>query len=165
MAYTCRSCGESHGDLPPSVGFDAPEAWLAVPEAERERRGECSTDSCVLDGEHFFILGCLEIPVLGGPGPFVWNAWSSLSRRNFERAVDLWTTTGRESEPPYFGWLSSRIPGYPETLNLKCRVHTRPVGERPKLELEPTEHPLAVHQRDGIPYERLREIVEAALHG
>ena len=103
MVYTCRSCGESHGDLPPSLGFDAPEAWLAVPEAERERRGEISSDTCVLDGEHFFILGRLEIPVLGGPGPFVWNAWSTLSRANFERALDLWQKLGRESEPPRFG--------------------------------------------------------------
>jgi hypothetical protein len=39
------------------------------------------------------------------------------------------------------------------------------VGERPLLELEPTDHPLAVHQREGIPFERLREIVAGAMHG
>ncbi|MGW1264432.1 DUF2199 domain-containing protein [Streptomyces drozdowiczii] len=33
------------------------------------------------------------------------------------------------------------------TLNLKTRVHTRPVGDRPFVELEPTDHPLAIEQR------------------
>ncbi len=30
--------------------------------------------------------------------------------------------------------------------------------QRPKIELEPTGHPLAVHQRDGIPLEKAWEI-------
>jgi Uncharacterized protein conserved in bacteria (DUF2199)/Protein of unknown function (DUF2500) len=59
---------------------------------------------------------------------------------NFERTAKLWKKKGRESEPPYFGWLSTSITGYPETVGLKTNVHTRPVGERPYVELEPTDH-------------------------
>lgn len=44
------------------------------------------------------------------------------------------------------------------------RVHTRPVGERPVIELEPTDHPLAVEQRTGITLDRVREIAAALLH-
>lgn len=73
-------------------------------------------------------------------------------------------TGGRESEPPFFGWLSTALPLYPETLHLKTHVHTRLVGQRPFIELEPTDHPLAVEQRDGITMERVREIAEALLH-
>ncbi|WP_330242116.1 DUF2199 domain-containing protein [Streptomyces sp. NBC_00525] len=43
-------------------------------------------------------------------------------------------------------------------------VHTRPVGERPFVELKPTDHPLAVEQRTGISPERVREIASALLH-
>jgi hypothetical protein len=43
-------------------------------------------------------------------------------------------------------------------------VHTRPVGERPFVELEPTEHPLAVEQRTGITLDRVREIAATVLH-
>jgi hypothetical protein len=44
-------------------------------------------------------------------------------------------------------------------------VHTQPVGERPLIELEETEHQLAVEQHHGITMSRVREIAEAALHG
>lgn len=54
---------------------------------------------------------------------------------------------------------------YPATtLYLKTHVHTRPPGRRPFVELEPTEHPLAVEQRTGISSERVREIASAVLH-
>jgi hypothetical protein len=41
-------------------------------------------------------------------------------------------------------------------------VHTRAVGLVPWIELEPTDHPLAVDQRTGITWERIREIAELA---
>jgi len=43
-------------------------------------------------------------------------------------------------------------------------VHTHPVGVRPEIELEPTEHPLAVEQREGITWERVDEIAAIMLH-
>jgi hypothetical protein len=49
-------------------------------------------------------------------------------------------------------------------LNLKTHVHARPVGQRPFIELEPTDHPLAVEQRSGITMARVREIAAAMLH-
>ncbi|MEU4303103.1 DUF2199 domain-containing protein [Kitasatospora aureofaciens] len=40
-------------------------------------------------------------------------------------------TEGRETEPPYFGRLTTELPIYsPSTINLKTMAHTRPVGER-----------------------------------
>jgi len=77
---------------------------------------------------------------------------------------DPWETNGRKSEPAYFGWLSTAVPTYPETLNLKTQVHTRAVGQRPFVELEETDHPLSVEQRRGIMEERVREIAEILMH-
>lgn len=71
---------------------------------------------------------------------------------------------GRESESPYFGWLVNSILGYPETASLKTHVHTQPVGLRPLIALEPTDHPLAVAQREGITMARVQEIVERVMH-
>ena len=76
----------------------------------------------------------------------------------------MWEVEGRENEPPYFGWLSTALPLYPETLHLKTNVHTRPLGQRPFVELEPTGHPLAVEQREGITMARVQEIAEVLLH-
>lgn len=88
----------------------------------------------------------------------------SLSRTNFQRALDHWTRAGRESEPPYFGWLSTALPYEPTTVSLKSHVHTQPVGQRPLVELEHTNHPLAVEQHHGITLDRVQKIAERVLH-
>jgi hypothetical protein len=145
-------------------GQPAPALWLQMSETEREKRGELSSDQCVVDDQHYFVLGRIILPVVDGPAPFCWLAWVSLSEKNFLRASELWHTQGRESEPPYFGWLQSALPYSPSTLDLKTRVHTQPVGERPLIELELTEHRLSIEQHRGISMARARELAEAALH-
>jgi hypothetical protein len=136
-----------------------------MPEAERRQRCLISSDQCIIDDEHFFIRGNLELPIIGSEELFVWGVWVSLSEANYNRASELLEQSGRESEPPYFGWLSTALPGYPDTVNLKTHVHTRPVGVRPSIELEPTDHLLAVEQRQGITWERIQELAVVVLHG
>ncbi len=138
--------------------------YFTIPEAERAERTLLSSDQCVIDDEHFFVVGNIDIPIIGAKELFSWDVWVSLSQKNFTRAHQLWKKRGRASEPPYFGWLSTLLPGYPNTLSLKTHVHTRAVGRRPFVELEPTDHPLAVEQRTGITWERVQEIAELVLH-
>ncbi|MFI6008037.1 DUF2199 domain-containing protein [Streptomyces sp. NPDC051243] len=103
--------------------------------------------------------------VIGSDEVFSWAAWVSLSRNDFARVMDFWDAPGRETEKPYFGWLSTDLfLCSPSTINLKTHVHTRPIGQRPFIELEPTDRPLAVEQRTGVTMERVREIAEAVLH-
>lgn len=163
--YHCNTCGQYHDELPMCFGPSAPALWYAIPEAERAERSELSSDQCVIDGKHFFVLGRIVIPVLDGPDPFVWLAWVSLSEANFLRTCELWEREGRESEPPYFAWLQSALPYEPTTLNLKTQLQTMPLGERPRIVLEMTDHPLAVEQHGGISMARVQQIVERALHG
>ena len=162
--FRCRTCGEYHEGPPLSYGFEAPAAWYDVPEEELEQRTKLVKNTCIVDDQYFFILGNIPLPIVGSDEEFQWTVWVSLSEKNFARAIELWEQPGRESEPPYFGWLSTSIPTYPDTLNLKTLVHTQPVGDRPIIELEPTDHPLAVEQREGITWERVREIAEFVLH-
>jgi len=135
--YRCRVCGEfhEHEEVPLHYGAAAPFAYYAIPEAERAGRTLLSSDQCVIDDEHFFIVGNIDIPIIGHTELFSWDVWVSLSKANFTRAHQLWKKPGRESEPPYFGWLSTLLPGYPDTLSLKTNVHTREVGQRPFVEL------------------------------
>lgn len=162
--YLCRTCGERHQEPALHYGFDAPAYWYGVPEQDRPSRCLLSTDLCVIDDQYFFILGNLELPIVGSAERFSWDVWVSLSVGNFARAGEVWEHPGREAEPPYFGWLSSSVPGYPDTINLKTMVHTRPIGIRPRIELEPTDHPLAVEQREGVTWDRIREIAERLRH-
>jgi hypothetical protein len=150
MSYTCKTCGQIHDGLPLSYGAEAPYHWYGLRKPEREKRSLLTSDQCIIDDEYYFILGRLEIPILNSNEIFCWLVWVSLSEANFKRAAKLWCNKGREKEPPYFGWLSTSLSGYPETIGLKTNVHTRPVGDRPFVELEPTDHPLAIEQREGI---------------
>ncbi|HYE21044.1 MAG TPA: DUF2199 domain-containing protein [Tepidisphaeraceae bacterium] len=162
--YRCATCGEHHDGPTLAFGLGAPDLYDQIPENERPTRAELTSDACVIDGEHCFVLGNIELPISGTDEKFVWSVWVSLSQLNFARATLLWEQPGRESESPYFGWLSSSIPTYPSTINLKTHVHTRPVGVRPLVELEPTDHPLAREQRDGITWERVHQITAAIEH-
>jgi hypothetical protein len=163
MSFTCTRCGETH-DIPMSFAFEAPIYWYGLPEGERSRGGVLDEELCIIDGRYYYIKGRICMPVHDSPDAFEWVVWVSLSEASFKRALAAWERSGREDEPPYFGWLSSDIPGYPTTLNLKTEVHTRPLGERPTVELEPTDHPLAVEQRTGISLARVLTIGEALLH-
>jgi hypothetical protein len=149
-----------------SYGTDAPAYW--DPSLAGDKSSTLGQEQCVIKDEHFFVRGRLVIPVTGAVAgtEFDWGVWVSLSRDSFTRALSLWTTAGREREQPYFGWLSTELPLYqPSTLSLKTRVHTQAVGQRPLIELEPTDHPLAAEQRAGITLARVQEIAETLLHG
>ena len=163
--FHCATCGQYHDEIPMCLGAAAPALWYALSEEERATRAELTTDQCIIDGEHFFVLGRILLPVRDGPEPFAWLAWVSLSRENFLRSCELWEAEGREAEPPYFGWLQSALPYAETTLSLKTSVQTMSVSMRPLITLEPTSHPLSVEQREGITMARVQQLVEEALHG
>jgi hypothetical protein len=156
MTFRCTSCGKDHDGLP-DMGMFAPDPYLDVPEAERAERTSFTVDRCVVrddDGEHYFVRGVIFIPVHGQNEPFGLGAWVSQSRTNFD------CYAANEEMAPTFGWLVNRMAHYEETtFLLRTRVHFRAGDERPTIELEPTDHPLAVEQRSGITIERAWEIV------
>jgi hypothetical protein len=140
---------------------------LAIPNAERDQRVELTTDGCVIDGPdrlEFFAKGLLEIPVVGETDPFVWGVWLSLSEESMTRYGELFADEYRNAGESFFGWLCNSVPGYPETQLLKARLHVRPYPQRPWVELEPTQHPLALDQRRGLTRERAIQIAERLLH-
>jgi hypothetical protein len=54
LSFRCSTCGELHDEIP-HLGSDRPDRWWAVPEDERDRRIELTSDTCIIDGEEFFI--------------------------------------------------------------------------------------------------------------
>ena len=160
--WTCSCCGKQHDELPLHWSDDAPLHYLDVPEAERATRTELTKSFCVVDGQAY-VRGLIEIPVNGHPDRFAWSAWASLSPASAESVTALWDSPDQERAGPFFGWLSSRLPLYPDTLNLKTHVHLRSPPIVPYIELERTDHPLAVEQRTGITVKRVIEIAEALL--
>jgi hypothetical protein len=163
LRYTCVRCGRIHEGVPSLVAA-APLYAASIPGAERATRCHLDADTCVVDERIFFVRGCLEVPILGAAEPFVWCVWVSLGRESFERFRAVIDAAQRAHEEPFFGWLSAALLGYPDTENLKTRVHLRNRGERPFVELEPTSHPLAVEQRSGITLQRVAEILATYHH-
>ena len=161
--FQCTFCNEWHDGIP-GYGAEAPLYYYSVPADERDSRCTLQSDTCVVDQEHFFVRGCLEIPVNGERDPFIWGVWVSLSKRHFDDFVAVFDAPQRTHIGPFFGWLSADLALYPSTENLKTRVHLRDNGVRPYIELEPNNHPLAIEQRSGITVARVAEIYSYQQH-
>jgi hypothetical protein len=149
----------------PSLGAHAPLSYYDIPESEREQRCDLGSDDCVIDGKHFFVRGCLEIPVVGESEFFTWGVWVSLSETSFTEWVKHFDNPMRSKVGPFFGWLNAWLKPYPETMNLKTHVHLRDNGIRPLIELESTDHPLSIEQREGISVARVAELYALVAHG
>ena len=159
--FKCSKCDDWHEGFP-DVGFDRPLYAAEVPEDERAARVFLNSDFCVVDNEHFFIRCVLLLPVRGLDETFGWGVWSTLSEKNFVRYQEAHLQDISDWDP-MFGYLSNRLPDYPDTLSLKLSVQTRTADLRPTVTLEPTDHPLAIEQRDGIALEDVLRIVQPFL--
>lgn len=160
LSFKCKTCGETHHGLP-DLAFDAPYYYQAIAQSERGARTKLTADFCQVD-DHYFIRTSLEIPIIGQAETFSYGVWLSVSEKNFLRYWELFDV----ADPPqdrYVGWVANQVPGYPNTLELKGAAHTRKTL-RPYLELEPSDHPLAVLQRDGIDLEDLVHICSEIMH-
>jgi hypothetical protein len=164
--WRCAGCERVHHGLF-DLGMDHPDPWPgdAAPESnEQVTRGTdvLTEDFCISDGS-FFVRAVLPIPLVGTSETFAYGTWSTLSEKNFWAYVETFDSGEQGGLGPWFGWFAHRLKGYPDTANLRCRVHPRPRRQRPRIELEPTDHPLSVESREGIGFDRLLDIY--ALHG
>lgn len=160
MSYRCATCGELHEDLP-DIGRGKPDHWWEVPEEERDRRVELTTDTCIIDDEDFFVRGVIEIPIHDYPESFGFGVWVSQNRENFYTYLANYDSS---DIGPFFGWLCTNIEYYEEdTLLLQTMVHFRGGGERPRIKLEATDHHLAVDQRNGITLKEAWKIVHCCM--
>ena len=166
--FVCAGCGALHHGLFDLV-FGWPEFWRGdrtpLPnESFRLDEDTLTEDFCSI-GEHVFVRCILSLPLVGGEEERVsFGVWSSLSSASFEVYYGNFNDDRQGKLGPWFGWFANRIPGFPDTLGLKCRVHPRDGRIRPFIELEPTQHPLAVAQRNGISLDRALEIFALAGH-
>ncbi len=146
--FRCSACGEIHRGMP-GFGADAPLSYYVIPEEQRSSRCVLGSDDCIIDDRWYFVRGCIEIPVHGESETFSWGVWVSLSETSYAQWADAFDLEQRSDIGPFFGWLNASLKPYPETLNLKTMVHLRDGGIRPAIELEPSEHPLAVETTRG----------------
>lgn len=137
---------------------------MGVPESEFSERVDLTKDQCVVDEEHFFVRGHLEIPITDLDTDFAWSVWCSLSRESFIDASLRWDDEDRVGTS-YFGWLCTDLPCYEEsTLNLKANVVFQQVGTVMRVELHECDHALCAEQTNGIDRKRVEAIAHQILH-
>lgn len=147
MTYTCSCCGEIHDDLP-DLSFDRPSYASDVADDEFDKRVNLNEDLCVVDDELYFIRGVIKIPIRENEQNLGFGVWVSLKKENFEAYLENYDTP---DIGPFFGWLSSEFKfGGEPTLSLKTMAHFQGNGQRPLIELDESDHPLSVAQRNGI---------------
>lgn len=162
--FQCHRCGQVHKGMP-RLGPGVPDSYHEVSTVEQAARCALSADDCVIDGTWFFVRGALEIPVAFEDEAFAWLVWVSLDVAGYKAWRAACDLPRRVPAGPFQGWLNTRLPGYPDTLNLKVRLHLREHGRHPFVEVEPTDHPLAVEQQGGIAAGRVVQLYTIAVHG
>jgi hypothetical protein len=157
-AAVCSICGQTH-DRFGALVMPSPDAWLALTEAQRSG-GLLDSDLCRTPGGDNFVFAILEAPLVGGPQPAVeFGVWAALGEDDFRRYYETYNDRDQSKLGPLAATLSNEIPGFAGSLGLKATVLPQDQGERPLLRLAAADHPLAVAQREGMPVQKVLEII------
>ena len=171
LRWKCGSCDEWHTGPCLDFGSDSPVYWDKEYEKNRtfadllppwKRKAEgtfLNADFCAIKDRDFFVRGIISLPIIGTAKNFRWGVWGSLSRENFRLVTERNNDPSRIELPPMFSWLSTRLPEYPDTLNLKMYAYIQPVGLRPEFELEHADHLLAQEFHHGMSPARVKELM------
>ncbi len=162
--FKCTQCDEWHVGMP-ALDTREPMPVASMTKAERQARCIESSDAFIVDKKDYYVRGCLETAVRGLPDGFSWGVWVSPSEASLITYLESYEVPNRSYLGPFVGWLVSVLPYDEPTFGLKTRVHLRDDGIRPFIEVEPTDHPLAIEQRDGMALQRLEQIYARCLHG
>ncbi len=165
MSFYCTICGKHHSDFP-AIACKVPDYYLNLPR-EKQVVSQVSEDFCIIDhGDQVdhFIRTVIAIPVIGIDQKLDYGLWVSLSERNFKHYYDHFN--GDSTDARYFGYISNRLPGYPNTLLLKTDVVCGGTGERPHLvpHRDRDNHPFVDAFYQGVTLdfalERLHEVLD-----
>lgn len=158
--YAC-ACGGNIDGIPLCYATDMPVYAEHMDLGERSERVILTNDTCVIDGEYFFIKGSICLPVHDIQKTFEWGVWLNVTKEDYLFMENNWLTRGRERIiPDAYGYLATQIPIYPETTNHIAMARTMHLGCPPLFGLQATDHPLSIEQKQGITLARVREIAE-----
>jgi hypothetical protein len=156
----CSVCGEEHEFASMEPTYRHPDAFLEVPPNEHELRTFGGKDERAIrtadDAERrYFFRAGMPMPVHGESEPCHWGVWVEVSDEAWERVRELWYESDQASEPPFQARLANALLGYEGTLGLPGTFTLTGPSTVPTFVLEPTlDHPLAIEQRNGVPFER-----------
>ena len=160
FSYTCSGCGELHEGAP-SFSWNEPLNYHCLSDEDKEK-AKLSEDLCVINDGGFFVRGVIEVPIIDFDDPFMWGVWVSQSEENFNFYAEHFDEDllGRET----FGWLSTQLPIYEDTVNLKTIVQFQNENMRPKIYIQECDHQLSHDFHNGITSEKAIEMANEIMH-
>jgi hypothetical protein len=161
--YTCSSCGKEHDNWP-ALGYSSP-AFYDNLSSEEQEKCELSDDFCITDIEgqtNRFIRCTLTQQVNDHCEDLEYGVWVSLSEASFKDYYDNYDNENHVTT--YFGWLSSNLIGYEDTLIIPTNVNTRKGNDRPEvIPHKDHDHPFVRDYYNGISKEeaelRIKEMI------
>ena len=118
---------------------------------------------CELDGRSF-IRGVLIVPVRGEVQGFGWGVWAEVTESAFRHYLEVWSNSDQSHESPFPGELANSLPGYEPTIGLAVELQLSGATTRPLFTVRDSLHSLGRDQREGIPFERVMEIMAPFWH-
>lgn len=150
--YKCASCDQVHEGLP-DITFEMPDMCHSIGSEMRAERVLLTSDFCILDGRFYFIRCVMEAPVKSFAQRFGWGVWCRVDWQNFKLCWDRFEEEDNSLLPSFTGILSNSLKHYPETLGLPCTIVLQDNRMRPLITLGKPDHPLTVHQCEGMELE------------
>jgi hypothetical protein len=165
----CAFCGKEHDISDTEPSFRRPDAVISIPPEERGFRVIDDDHACAVrdladTSRQYFLRVLMPFEVAGRSSPCSWGIWVEVSERDHEVTRALWDDPNQHLQPPFFGRLANRIWDYPSTLGLRGWVQLQSPTLIPTFLLEPSDHPLAVEQKDGVTEEKVLQWLQPILH-
>lgn len=158
MTFTCSVCGGEHDGLP-ALTFLGPDPWRALHDDERAK-GKCDEDLCATPDGRFFIRCVLVVPINDGPEPTLeYGVWASVNEESFWRYVETFNDEPPSQPTVMLGRLANELRRpFEGSENLQGLLLPQSDGQRPWIELDASDHPLFLAQRNGISFESAQKI-------
>jgi hypothetical protein len=165
IKYTCNICGQEHEQYP-ALAFSSPFHYNILSEDDKQKIAELSSDFCIIkypDQTDRFIRGTLTQKVIDNCEDLDYGVWVSLSEKNFQDYSDNYNNASYETT--YFGWLSSSIPNYEDTIKIPTTVFTRTGNQRPEIvPHKDFDHPFVKDYYNGITKEEAEKRIKEMLN-
>lgn len=155
----CAECGVSHDASALQPAFIRPDAYLAIPEEDRESIAGANEDYCAIfrdDGREHYVRAVLPIVVDGKEEGTSWGIWARVGEDEMDilEALSKNPDLDLPSEMP--AKIANQVPGYPPMLGLDVRLRVGEPRYRPSLFFPPdATHPFAVECLRGVTAHRV----------
>ena len=107
------------------VSFSSPDAYLDIPQDQREERVKLNADFCTIDESRFFVRGVIPIPVPERDRDYCWGVWAKLTKEDFKIVADTWNDEDVSGLDPLVGVVANAVPEYQDAMGLTLQIHLK----------------------------------------